>query len=417
MNRIWKLRRGEVDRASSGIAPRVIVTEDAPSYGALAAVRGLRASGYDPWVAVTRGRTYASRSRACGGTLTVPDPGLRPEAFAAGLARAADKVHAVAVLPGTERAIVALAGRNECFSPLVTLGVCEREAVRCATSKVELARLGTEAGLRSPPFVEIQQGAPADLSQITYPAIVKTPQKLTASRDGRLQANAVTRVDGPEELRQLLSSSAEKRFLVQPYISANLEAICGVAWQGEVVCASHQVADRIYPPSVGISAYARTVKPNIEIEQRVRRLVELIGWSGTFEVQLLRSGGRRYLIDFNPHFYGSLALAIASGLNLPTIWLEHLLGSGCHPGTYRTGVRYRSEERDAGALFSASLDGDWRTVASGLLPRRGTVHAVFSLRDPMPSVNSLRHLRKLPHRMVETTRSARAGNETHPRRP
>jgi hypothetical protein len=47
-------------------------------------------------------------------------------------------------------------------------------------------------------------------------------------------------------------------------------------------------------------------------------------------------------------------------------------------------VRYRSEERDARAILAALLRGELRLALRGVVPRRNTVHAVFSLRDPLP---------------------------------
>lgn len=385
----------EVQGASGITAPRVLVTEDVPSYGVLAAVRGLRASGYDPWVAVTGKPSYAARSRACGGVVSVTNPALDPEGYATSLARQAEAVSTTAVLPGTERAIVALAGRTDRFAPTIVVGVCEPQVIRRAMDKSELVQLGLEARLRSPPTVEVHRDASVDLADITFPAIVKTPRKVAPANDGHLRTFAVERVRGPAELRRLIESSTAQRFLVQPYISSALEAICGVAWRGQVVCASHQVADRIFPPDTGVSACAHTVRPDTDLEQRVRKLVELIDWSGVFEVQVLRSGRRHYLIDFNPHMYGSLSLAIAAGFNLPAIWLDRMLGGTQRCGSYRVGVRYRCEERDAGSLFVAATRADWRTLVAGVPPRRHTVHAVFSMRDPLPAITSLRHLSRL----------------------
>src|SRR5215213_2716451 len=64
-----------------------------------------------------------------------------------------------------------------------------------------------------------------------------------------------------------------------------------------------------------------------------------------------------------------------------------------HGVSYRVGTRLRVEEKDVRALlFMLVNDGErWRTLR-GLVPHRGTSHAVFSLRDPMPSLTSLAKL-------------------------
>jgi hypothetical protein len=55
-------------------------------------------------------------------------------------------------------------------------------------------------------------------------------------------------------------------------------------------------------------------------------------------------------------------------------------------------VRYRSEERELPAFAAAVSSGDWALVGAILRPHRATVHAVTSLRDPLPLVTLGRRL-------------------------
>jgi predicted ATP-grasp superfamily ATP-dependent carboligase len=127
----------------------------------------------------------------------------------------------------------------------------------------------------------------------------------------------------------------------------------------------------------------------------VGRLLGELGWSGIFQVQFVRDpGGEHYLIDINPRVYGTLGLATAAGLNLPGIWTDLLLGKSPRVNGYRIGARFRHEERDVRALARMLVDGERRCALRGLVPRRGTAHAIFSLRDPMPMLTSVRKLLK-----------------------
>jgi hypothetical protein len=56
-------------------------------------------------------------------------------------------------------------------------------------------------------------------------------------------------------------------------------------------------------------------------------------------------------------------------------------------------VRYRAEELDYRALATIASRGNLRTLARGLVPRRGTVHAVFARNDPLPILSSVAALR------------------------
>ena len=359
-----------------------MVTEDAPAYAVLAGVRGLRAAGYEPWVARGAQPSYAARSRDSAGSIRVPDPTAGRDAYVDALAREAERLDARAVLPGTEVGLVALAGARERFPKGVAVGAAGPGAVERATDKGELERLAAAAGLATPPSRRVT-AAETDGLDVELPAIVKAPRTSTASGEG-FEVAGVHRVESARELADAIRAMPGGVAMVQPALEGDLAAVAGVAWQGEVVVTSHQIASRVFPPGAGISAFAETVPRDPALDAGVGRLIEALGWSGIFQAQFIRGPDGSHLIDLNPRMYGSMALAIAAGLNLPGIWAGLLLGRAPETGDYRVGVRFRSEERDLAGLASALTSGEWGSAGSILRPRAGTAHAVTSWRDPLP---------------------------------
>jgi predicted ATP-grasp superfamily ATP-dependent carboligase len=353
---------------------RVLVPGDELT-GTLAAVRALRAGGYEPWLLVVVPHTFAARSRAVAGVVTAPDPDTDADGYVRAIAAAARRLGAGSVLPANESSLVLLAGRDDLFDDAVALGSPGAEIVARATDKNAVLALAHEVGIASPPTLSL---ALADVGgDVPLPAIVKPSRTKLTLPDGRMAYFKAKRVGTIEELRATLAQLPREPWVVQPYLAGALEAVAGVAWQGELVCAEHQVARRIWPLDAGFSSYAETVAPDRGLERRLGDLLGRLEWSGIWEAQFLRSGGERYLIDFNPRVYGSMALAVAAGHNLPAIWLDLLHGGRPSPGPYRVGVGYRYEQNDIRAIVAARA---W----SGLVPRPGTTHAVFSLRDPKP---------------------------------
>jgi predicted ATP-grasp superfamily ATP-dependent carboligase len=357
--------------------------------GSLAGIRGLRAAGYEPWIALSQRHTYVARSRAAAGVVRLPDPKAHPDRYAMELAAEARRLDATVVLPFTEGTLRALAGRDDMFEPAL-VGTCSPDLLDRATDKGLFAQLCGEAGLATPPTAEVKADL-LDHVEISFPAVLK-PRR-TVSNDGqrnRLRTRHVLWVTNQDELRRELERRPETTFLAQPFVEGTLGAICGVAWQGRVICASHQVATRIWPIDCGISSFAETVPRDEKREDGVARLLALVGWSGIFGVQFILNGQDAYAIDLNPRIYGSAALAIGAGHNLPAIWVDLLLGRRPKVGPYRIGVRYRVEEDDIRALAVEFRRGNRRAAIRGLLPHRHTVHAVFSFRDPLPSLEILR---------------------------
>jgi carbamoylphosphate synthase large subunit len=355
---------------------RLILCAD-ESTGSLAAVRGLAAAGYRVTVAVGREGTFAARSRAADGVVRVPDAKDEPAAFVEAVAAAARTLGAAAVLPATEGTLRALTGREQVFGDVV-VGTGPPGALDRATDKSLLAALAAEVGLDVPETVDARSGS------VGFPAILKPAASVSTAGDGTLRSGEATRVASQDELdAELARLPEDEAWLLQPYVEGTLAAICGVVWEGRLVCASHQLSPRIWPPGRGISAFAVTVEPDRDREAAVARLLERIGGSGVFGLQLILAGGRAYAIDLNPRIYGSLALAIAAGQNLPAIWVDLLLGREPDVRPYEVGVGYRVEEDDLRAILAAARAGDPGALR-GLLPRRRTVHGVFSLRDPAP---------------------------------
>ncbi len=373
---------------------RVLLTEDRPSYGVLAAARALRQAGVQVHVAVGEPDSFTDHSRAPVAILRVPSPMQDREAWARALAEHALRIGASAVLPGTEAGLVALAATRAWLPADLLLGVGSSEQVAAATTKRDLPARAAAVGLRAPQGVVVDLADPqtgVDGSPLPpWPVILKPLQSSVQSAAGGLQSAGATRVRDGAALRAELARLPGGRGLVQPWVAGGLEAVCGVAWQGEVVCSVHQRAERIYPVRVGISAFAETVAADPVLDRQVAALLADLGWSGIFQLQFLRSDDGLWLIDLNPRVYGSLGLAVSAGANLPAIWLSLLLGIRPDVPAYRVGARLRVEERDAALLIHLLRLGRLRTALLAARPRRGTAHAAFSWRDPGPLRTSLR---------------------------
>jgi predicted ATP-grasp superfamily ATP-dependent carboligase len=361
-------------------------------YAGLAAVRALRAGGYEPWVGSTTPDGYAQRSRAVAGVLPLPSPSAGERVFIEAVAAAAASCGASAVLPGTESSVFALSGTLSALGGVVH-GFSNREAILGVTDKESLAMLASASGLLTPSAVAIGPGeVPAAGDQLEFPAVVKPRAGTLQSETAIHEVPDAVKVGSLAELKRVVGTYPELAWLVQPFISGRLTAVAGVSRDGHVLCTVHQAAHRTFPRDCGVSAFAETVPRDEQLDDGLRRLHSASGLSGVWEAQFIAAADGTYLIDVNPRPYGSLALAVAAGMNLPAIWIDSLLGRERPLGEYRVGQRFRAEMRDLGFLTQALASRDLHAVASVLRPRRRTTHAVLSLRDSAPTLLLVRRI-------------------------
>ncbi|MDP8899839.1 MAG: hypothetical protein M3N33_01565 [Actinomycetota bacterium] len=340
---------------------RVLVTDDGggQSRSAIAAVRALSDSSYEPAVAASSPGSLAAASRRTRRVITVPPPD--GPGYASAIRSALGEGGYLAALPSSDAALLALG------APVGHL-----------LDKTALATSAEAAGFR-PLASRCYPSADALMAHaglLDYPLVVKPVFSRFPAR----------KAAGPPDISNLPQGAGP--LLVQPWIEDPIRAVAGVVWGGALVAVAHQRYLRTWPPECGTSSAAETVAPDLEVEEKLLTL--LVGYTGIFQAQFAGD----FLLDLNPRVYGSLPLAVASGVNLPAILCGLLRGETAALRRARPGVAYRWLEGDLRHIIVGvrSRRLSVAAAASALRPRSHTAHSVFSLRDPGPQLARLRHI-------------------------
>ena len=344
----------------------MLVTDgsEGQSRSSLAATRALGIAGYSVTVTATGdGPSLAGMSRYCDRLVRVPS--FDGEGYAGAVRSELDSKPYLFALPASDGAMIALG------DPAARL-----------VDKAQLAALARDAGLQVVPTTAFDDGR--DLlaaDDTTFPIVIKPREKI--GLDGGI--DEATRVDGGKALAAL-APSITRPIVVQPFVDAPLRAIAGVFWQGGFVAIVHQRTSRTWPLECGVSSAATTVEPDVHKEESLRTLLN--GYDGIFQAQFLGD----YLIDLNPRVYGSMPLAVASGVNLPGILGDCILGHAPDLVRAHPGVRYRWVEGDVRNLLAQAKRGMLRRtdVLDAFRPHARTAHSVGSVVDPWPLVGRLR---------------------------
>ena len=360
--------------------------EPGRSRGALAAARALSAAGWEVGMAYPCG-PLAAHSRAVRWRHPLPDLTSDPDGFVRAVDQACEEVGYRLVFGSDDAEVVALTTRREEIRAEVPHAPAG--AITRAMDKTSLAGLATRAGLTVP-----RTFAPDDPDLPDAPLLVK-PTLRRRTGAGR---SATEPAGGREQARAAAArmTARGEDALLQERVEGLLMALSVVvARDGRVVAAIQQEAELLFPPGTGMSARALTVPVDRSLLERAGRLLDDLDWFGLAQLQfVVARGGEPALIDLNGRFYGSMALAIAAGANLPALWAGLAIGEPptAEPLLGRPGVRYQWLEGDLRRALSERRGGLVRDVLGVLRPRRGTAGAIWSTRDPGPA---LRHTLRL----------------------
>lgn len=366
--------------------PRRVLLTNGEERSMLAACRSLDAAGYQVSAAAFAPFAAAHGSRCCTERLRITDPAVDGERFIEDLARAlAARPYAV-LLPGSDRALLAISHWREHLEGLTRIGLPAPELLARALDREVLASAAAAAGLTPPESIRCagpQEGIAAART-LGFPVILKSLHTVRLSGSTVQQAPPSRRCATESELAAAMSAHQEP-FLVQRTERGAPLSCAGVIAGGRLLAVAVARYRRTWPPDAGNVAFAETIDPPPTLPETVRELMIDIGWEGIFELELIQTDdGRLVPIDLNPRPYGSLALAVAAGAPLAAIWCDWLLGREPRVVSARPGVRYRWEDADLRHLTWQLQRGHLRAAAHVLRPHRRVVHAHFQLADPLP---------------------------------
>ena len=361
---------------------RALILDARNARASLAAARALGAGGWTVGLGAPRPDGLAAASRRVSAFHLVPRPEDGPEAFAAALRDAVRAGGYEVVFASSDVDLLALSAARDTIG--ATVPYPEDAVLRRAMDKLQLTRAAERGGLRVPRTSD----DPADLPAM--PVVVKERIHGDLAAGGSALTTGTEIVGDPHAARARLAAleAAGGAGFVQELVHGRLVALTVLCDRGQrLVARVQQEALRIWPAEAGTSARARTMAIDEELWAGVERLLGELEWFGLAQLQFLAPPGQApRLIDLNARFYGSLALAVAAGVNLPALWARLATG---RPVPDRVdapaGVRYQWLEGDLRRMRerrgTRSLGAD---ALACLRWSIGARHSIWALDDPRP---------------------------------
>jgi protein-tyrosine-phosphatase/predicted ATP-grasp superfamily ATP-dependent carboligase len=228
-------------------------------------------------------------------------------------------------------------------------------AFKASFDKCETHRLAEALGIPTPPWVRVETIGDVALvgSGWRLPLVLKPLSSfdMDGPASGKRMVRKLYDRDRLEEtVAEMLTQGP---LLVQANFSGRGVGVEVVASNGKVLCAFQH--ERVHePPHGGGSSYRRSVKLDPRLEDATCRLVQALDYTGVMQAEFRvdAASARWILVEINGRFWGSLPLAVASGMDFP-LGLYRVLVEGALelPRTYRTGIHCRNLGLDIGWFF------------------------------------------------------------------
>jgi predicted ATP-grasp superfamily ATP-dependent carboligase len=326
-----------------------VLVLDAQYRQALACMRAFGRAGLRVGAVVGESEAWwapATRSRWCAAQAKVPDFADDEDAFQRTLLGIVKEWQPRLVVPAHDGSIQAVRGVRDELERYTAVGLASEAALDAAVSKPRTLALAAQLGLRAPRSIAVTEhdDVAAAVREVGLPAVIK-PSESWVVRGGagtRLSTQSVANV---EEARRMVATvfDAGGEAIVQEWLPGRREAVSLFYAHKRFWARLAQASLRDWPMLGGVSVMCETMPLEPEITSGAEALVEAMDLEGCSMVEYRRDRrGRPALMEVNPRMGGSVALALAAGVDFPRLLFNWKTGLPLEQATdYAVGQRLR----------------------------------------------------------------------------
>lgn len=402
--------------------PTILVT-DASRGSAIAIIRSLGRRGWRVIAADSNSRSPGFHSRYAVNHLLYPAPETAPHEFVTSLLNAVDEMGVELIIPVTDAAILPLSNARSRFEGGCKLALPEVCALKIVNNKLKTLELARQFNVPAPQTYLAHRAEEAldRGEELGWPLVLK-PQASHLYRDqANIESFKVCYAENPDRLTERM-----RRFegrcpvLLQEYYPGTGYGVELLMFQGQPLAAFQHKRLREIPINGGASSFRESVPLDSQLYEYSLRLLGALNWTGLAMVEFKVGPKGPKLMEINGRVWGSLPLALCSGMDFPArladLYLSGPPQEGGVPDTnYSVGIRARNLELDI--LWIASVLRGKQPYSFLPMPsRRQGVMAflgllnpaykfdILSLEDPRPGLAEIPKIaRKLRRKLKEAT--------------
>jgi len=296
---------------------KVIIT-NAEYKHTLAAVRSMGKKGVDVFAASNTKHALSFYSKYCRKSLMYSNPNNEDQ-FICDILNIIKDVNFDVLLPIGFNICMAIAKHQKELTQYVKIPIASYESMKIASDKNATVKFASNNNISHPRTYHPENSEDIEnlSSELKYPVVIKALE----------ESGSVKYANSKEELMILYDYVCKthkaqvdqgKLPQIQEYIKGDGYGFFALFNRGEPRAVFAHKRLHEYPPSGGPSTMARSFY-DPELQALGIKILKKLNWHGVAMVEFKKDilSGEFKLIEINPKFWGSLGLAIASGVDFP----------------------------------------------------------------------------------------------------
>jgi predicted ATP-grasp superfamily ATP-dependent carboligase len=322
---------------------RILVT-DGENRASLAITRSLGRAGHHVFVGEKTRSSLAQASRYCVERVLYDDPVFSPDGFVDSLADAV-RTHQIDVLLPVTDITTFLVTRNRARFGACAVPFADADIVELAADKIALMESAAHLGVPAPRSVVVSDPGNVPQTDFSYPLVIK-PRQSRVRTGARWVSTSVGYAHDREGLLRDLAARSPHDFplMLQERIIGPGVGVFACYHEGRPIALFSHRRLRERPPWGGVSVLAESIPMCPLARESAIRLLDGLKWHGVAMVEFKRDvrDGVPKLMEINGRFWGSLQLAVDSGVDFPRLLVQGVETGRFEPQpAYRVGVRTR----------------------------------------------------------------------------
>lgn len=403
--------------------PTVLVT-NAGHGSAIAIIRALGRKGLRVLVGGSEPEAPGFRSRYAAGRVLYPSAEKDPAGCVSALRRAVCEHGVDLLIPISDAIILPLSEVRERFDGICRLALPDREGIVATGSKLRTLELAERHQVPIPRtrLVHTTAEAVGCAGELGWPVVLKPLSSRLYRVGAGVERFTVSYANTADQVReQMALLEGRCPVLMQEYFRGIGLGVELLMHEGRPLAAFQHRRLHEVPVTGGASSLRESVALDDELLTYATRMLQELRWTGLVMVEFKVGPSGPRLMEINGRIWGSLPLAVVSGMDFPGKLVDLMLQGPPPPDEpvdtgYRIGVRARNLELDLawlGSVLARRRRYPFLEIPSvsdgvrGLLDLANPTCRIdtVALDDPLPALSMLRGVvLRLPEKLRQPRR-------------